>query len=573
MESTIIQLLKKVIDTEHYDKIQVSYPLRFEYGDFSTNIALRLEKAYKKPASAIAADLCEKLSKMKHKDIVRIEVVEPGYINFYFDNTVYERELKRILTEKENFGTNTQLDKKRIMVEYGHPNPFKVMHIGHLRNFCIGESLTRLLEGAGAEVIRTNYQGDVGMHVAKTVWAIQKKIKNSELRIENMEERDVDEKVDFLGKSYADGATAYEKDEGTKKEIQAINAALYNRTDEEVEKIWQFGVRWSLAKFHEMYSRLGTHFDREYMESETLSLAYEKVNEALQKGILKKSSGAVIFNGAPFKLDTRVFLNSQGFLTYEGKELGLAYMEFLDFGKLDKCIHNVAVEQVSFFAVTFKVEELLDSTIFKGKQYHNAYEFVGLKKGKMSSRTGKIVTAQSILDEAYEKIRAIVGENKMSLSEKDIDRIAVGAVKYSYLKMSPFKYLAFDLDESLSFKGDSGPYLQYTYARARSVLKKFRIKNLELKIEHESSLSDLNKHETALLRHLMKFPNTVLRSMHEYSPHYIATYLNDCAQLFNTFYTLCPIRESPLRLDITEATSYVMKNGLYLLGIETLERM
>ena len=341
MESTIIQLLKKVIDTEHYDKIQVSYPLRFEYGDFSSNIALRLEKAYNKPAITIARDLYEKLSKKKNQDIIRIKVVEPGYINFYLDNTVYERELKRILIEKENFGTNTQLDTKRIMVEYGHPNPFKVMHIGHLRNFCIGESLTRLLENAGARVIRTNYQGDVGMHVAKTVWAIQKKIKNSELRIENMEEKAVSEKVDFLGKSYAEGATAYEKDEDAKKEIQAINAALYNKKDVEVEKLWRLGVLWSLEKFHEMYVRLGTHFDREYMESETLEMAFKKVKEALQKGILIKSKGAVIFDGAPFNLDTRVFLNSQGFLTYEGKELGLAYMEFSDFGKLDKCIHNV----------------------------------------------------------------------------------------------------------------------------------------------------------------------------------------------------------------------------------------
>ena len=537
-----------------------------------------MEKAYNKPAITIARDLYEKLSKKKNQDIIRIKVVEPGYINFYLDNTVYERELKRILIEKENFGTNTQLDTKRIMVEYGHPNPFKVMHIGHLRNFCIGESLTRLLENAGARVIRTNYQGDVGMHVAKTVWAIQKKIKNSELRIENMEEKAVSEKVDFLGKSYAEGATAYEKDEDAKKEIQAINAALYNKKDVEVEKLWRLGVLWSLEKFHEMYVRLGTHFDREYMESETLEMAFKKVKEALQKGILIKSKGAVIFDGAPFNLDTRVFLNSQGFLTYEGKELGLAYMEFSDFGKLDKCIHNVAVEQVSFFAVTFKVEELLDSTLFKGKQYHNAYEFVGLKKGKMSSRTGKVVTAQSILDEAHKKIRVIVGENKMSLSEKDIDKIAVGAVKYSYLKMSPFKYLAFDLDESLSFKGDSGPYLQYTYARARSVLRKFKIPassaggQAKVKINSEF-VKNLNKYETALLRHLMKFPETVLRAMSEYSPHYIATYLNDCAQLFNTFYTLCPIRESPLRLDITEATSYVMKNGLYLLGIETLERM
>jgi len=572
MESLIIQLLKQVIDKEYYDNIQVMYPVRFEYGDFSSNIALQLANVYKEPPMEIAHDIREKLLKLSHKEIERIEVVNPGYLNFYFNTKVYERALKRILSEKDTYGTSAQYEGKRIMVEYGHPNPFKIMHIGHLRNFCIGESLTRLFEYTGAKVIRTNYQGDVGMHVAKTVWAIQNAIKNSELKIENLEKKSIDERVAFLGKSYAEGAKAFEEDEKIKQEIQAVNASIYTKTDAHVLEIWRTGVRWSLEKFHEIYARLGTRFDREYMESETIEKAYKSVEEAIKKGILTKSKGAVIFDGSSHGLDTRVFLNSQGFLTYEGKELGLAQMEFSDFGELYKCIHNVAVEQISFFAVTFKVEELLDSALFKGKQYHNAYEFVGLKKGKMSSRTGIIVTAESILNEAHEKIRTIIGENKMTLSEKDIDTIAVGAVKYSYLKMSPFKYLAFDLDESLSLSGDSGPYIQYTYARAMSVLKKSNMKDVRFSVQ-SSEPSDLNTQEIALVRQLMKFPDTITRSAREYSPHFVATYLNDCAQLFNTFYTVCPIRGSKTRLEITAAAAQVLKNGLNVLGIETLERM
>lgn len=572
MELVLTQLLKQVIDTEYHEKIQVMYPVRFEYGDFSSNIALQLAKVYKKSPMEVAGDLRDKLLTLSHKDIDRIEVVNPGYINFYFSTDVYERELKRISKEKDKYGSNIQYKGKRIMVEYGHPNPFKVMHIGHLRNFCIGESLTRLFEQAGAFVIRTNYQGDVGMHVAKTVWAILRKVKSEKAKVKEIEELSIDERVAFLGKAYAEGAKAFEEDDKAKHEIQDINGAIYNKTDAQVLEIWRAGVRWSLEKFHQIYSRLDTHFDREYMESETIDKAFMKVNEGLKKEILTKSKGAVIFDGTPYGLDTRVFLNSQGFLTYEGKELGLAYMEFSDFGHVDKCIHNVAVEQVSFFAVTFKVEELLDGSLFKGKQYHNAYEFVGLKKGKMSSRKGKIVTAESILNEAQEKIRTIVGDNKMSLTEKDIDTIAVGAVKYSYLKMSPFKYLAFDLNESLSFSGDSGPYVQYSHARAKSVLRKFNSKSGEPKVQNETSFA-LNKQELALVRQLMRYPETVIRATREYSPHYIATYLNDCAQLFNTFYNTCPIRGSKMRLDITEATAQVIKNGLYLLGIETVDRM
>jgi len=145
MESLIIQLLKQVIDKEYYDNIQVMYPVRFEYGDFSSNIALQLANVYKEPPMEIAHDIREKLLKLSHKEIERIEVVNPGYLNFYFNTKVYERALKRILSEKDTYGTSAQYEGKRIMVEYGHPNPFKIMHIGHLRNFCIGESLTRLL--------------------------------------------------------------------------------------------------------------------------------------------------------------------------------------------------------------------------------------------------------------------------------------------------------------------------------------------------------------------------------------------------------------------------------------------
>lgn len=570
MQDSIVKLLEQVIEKSFHSKIRVHYPQRVEHGDFSTNIALQLAGIYKKSPFEIACQLQKKLQSLVGDDIKAIEVIKPGYINFFLQEVVYRREIERVLVDKETYGSNNSLKNKRIMVEYGHPNPFKVMHIGHLRNFCVGESIVRLLESSAAEVIRTNYQGDVGKHVAKTVWEIQRKIKNENLDIEDLEGKTVDERVEFLGKSYARGAVSYDEDKNAQQAIQEVNAAIYQKNDPQIVHIWQLGVRWSLEKFHEMYKRLGTHFEREYMESETIELAYKKVDEALKKGILKKSQGAVVFEGEKYGLDTRVFLNSKGFLTYEGKELGLAVMEFSEYGLLDLCIHNVAVEQLSFFKVTFKVEHLLEPALFQSKQYHNAYEFVGLKKGKMSSRTGRVVTAQSILDEAHEKIRTVVGENKMALTEEEIDTIAVGAVKYSYLKMSPFKYLAFDLEESLSFTGDSGPYLQYTYARAKSVLKKFSNQSKDKKTAHNQHFE---QHEIAVVRHLMRFSDTVKRAEIEYSPHYIASYLNDLAQLFNSFYTTCPIRNNILRLNLTEACAHVLKNGLHLLGIDTLEKM
>ncbi|OGK68125.1 arginine--tRNA ligase, partial [Candidatus Roizmanbacteria bacterium RIFOXYB1_FULL_41_27] len=238
---------------------------------------------------------------------------------------------------------------------------------------------------------------------------------------------------------------------------------------------------------------------------------------------------------------------------------------FKDFGKLNKLIFNVAVEQISYFKSTIKVIELMHPQ-YKGIQYHNAYEFVGLKSGKMSSRKGQVVTAESILDEAHTHIKRIVTKNKAKLTEKEIDDIAVAAVKYAYLKISPFKYLAFDLKASISFSGDSGPYLQYTYARVMSILRK----NNSVK---KSTQIKINSEEKQLLQKLLQFNETIENAVMAYSPNYLATYLNDLAQLFNNFYSKHRVIGNLFRIKLAEGVAQVIKNGLYLLGIKTLEQM
>lgn len=561
----ILELLKLAVDKKFHNLLEVFSPQLPEHGDYSTNIAFVLAPKLKKDPMQIAEELKKVLFSQKLAYLKEIKIAAPGYINFYLTDKVYLDNLDNILKVKDKYGGQSLLAGKRIMVEFGHPNPFKVIHIGHLRNLCLGESICRLLEFQGASVIRSNYQGDVGMHVAKCIWAL-KQVPQSKYPV------DIDERMKLLADCYVKGATAFEKDEKARQEIIVVNKQIYAGEDKQISKLWQLGVEWSLEKFRQIYKRLDTRFDREYMESETLKLAMEKVKEAVKKGILVKSKGAIVFLGDKYGLDTRVFLNKEKLLTYEGKELGLAQMEFTDYGKLDLCIHNVAVEQISFFKVTFKVEELLDPDLFKGKQYHNAYEFVGLKKGKMSSRRGQVVTAESILNAAHKRIQKVVEENNGSLSEEEVDAIAVGAVKYSFLKMSPFRYLAFDLEESLSFSGDSGPYLQYTYARCKSVLRKaanfpFADRQVE-KIE--------SGEERAILKSLLQFPEVVAVSSQKYDPHYLAVYLNDLGQRYNSFYNKQQILGSGnegLRLKLTAAVAQVIKTGLHLLGIKVLEQM
>ena len=557
MKKKISILLAKAVGQKWRSLIELTVSKNSEHGDFSSNLAMKLAGNLKQNPMTIAQDLAKKIKLPDY--LKKIKIAKPGYLNFFLKEKVYLDNLEQILKDKDAFGQGKVYKGQRIMIEFAHPNPFKMMHIGHLRNITLGESLVRLFEAQGATVIRANYQGDVGMHVAKCVWAMNKVSQKSF-------PTETNDRVAFLGQCYFEGARVYEEDEKGKAEIMEINRKIYNRTDSQITKLWQLGVAWSLDKFHQLYSRVDSHFDREYMESETLPFIDQEIKTAIKKGILTKSQGALIFDGKKYGIDTRVYLTKEGLPTYEGKQLGLVVpMEFKDFGKLNKLIFNVAVEQISYFKSTIKVIELMHPQ-YKGIQYHNAYEFVGLKSGKMSSRKGQVVTAESILDEAHTHIKRIVTKNKAKLTEKEIDDIAVGAVKYAYLKISPFKYLAFDLKASISFSGDSGPYLQYTYARVMSILRK----NNSVK---KSTQIKINSEEKQLLQKLLQFNETIENAVMAYSPNYLATYLNDLAQLFNNFYSKHRVIGNLFRIKLAEGVAQVIKNGLYLLGIKTLEQM
>ncbi len=570
LQEQITKVVQGLFDTSLQAQIEI--PNNPEHGDFSTNVAMVLSKELKRNPLEIAEEIKEALSNTvkaegsKLEALSSIEVVKPGFVNFRLDSNIYKSIVETITNQKENFGKSETHKSERIMLEYAHPNPFKSFHIGHLRNIILGVSLIQLIENQSAEIIPVNYQGDVGMHIAKCLWSFR--------NIKEIEYPDTgDAKVALLGKCYAEGATAFEDNAEAKEEIKAINKKIYTREDSEITKLWELGKGWSLEKNHEIYERVGAKFVREYMESEVMDLGVQKVQEALEKGILEKSEGAVVFNGQRHGLDTRVFLNSEGLPTYEGKELGLAYYEFSDFGKIDLCIHNVAVEQISFFKVTFKVEELLDPELFQGKQYHNVYEFVGLKKGKMSSRKGNVILGNDILNEARERIKEYLKDK----SDNELaEKLAVAAVKYSFLKVSPKTYLAFDMDESISLEGDSGPYIMYSYARAKSVLR--QQENIKHQITNIKEVLNSDE-ELEILKHLNQFPEIVENAAKEYAPNTICTYVYELAQAFNKFYNTHKVLKAEnqdlinSRIHLVAATAQVIKNSLTLLGIETVEKM
>lgn len=559
IKENIISALGKMGVTD--GEVVLERPANISFGDYSTSIALKLTKILKKNPVQIAEEIVEALP--KNDRIEKVEIVKPGFINFSLSESYLFENIKPILqdeiiVEPFHLGKN-----RKIMIEFAHPNTHKLFHIGHLRNISIGESLVRILEAVGNKVIRSNYQGDVGLHIAKTMWYI--KYKTSEQELNEIRKKSLHDRMLFLGKAYAAGQVAYDEDEEAKKKIIEINGSIYKQ-EGDIIPLWKETAKWSFDYFDQIYERVYTHFDRLYPESEFAQRALEICKIAEERGILERSEGALVFKGKKYGLDTRVFINSHGYPTYEGKEVALAEKEFSEFGELDECIHLVTPEQTSFFKVTFKVEELLDENKYKNKQQHLAYEWVKLKDGKMSSRTGNVIEAEWLIDKAKEKII-----EKFSCSSDIAEKIAIAAVKYSFLKNSVFAQIAFDFEESISLEGNSGPYILYTYARTQSILKKdsFKVTSV-IQVETEE--------EKILLRKLNQYSAIVHDSAQNFAPNIIANYLFDLAQSFNLFYQKHQILKADedtkqLRLALTQATATVLKNGLDLLGIETVEKI
>lgn len=560
----ILKNLDEVLEKIGAGKTEVDLqsPANSAHGDYSTSIALKLTKLLKKNPLEIAEEIKKNFPKTEY--VEKIEVVKPGFINFWVKTDFFLDYARKITEKKLDFPSFHLGKNKKIMVEFAHPNTHKLFHIGHLRNISTGEAIVRIFAAVGNKVIPVNYQGDVGLHIAKCLYGIR----HSGQDIKKF--KDLKERIEFIGKMYTEGTRAYEENEKAKEEILKINEMIYEESPE-IMPLWRETRQWSLDYFAEVYKRVDSRFERFYFESEFYKRGMEICEKALKDGVLERSQGAIVFNGKKYGLDTRVFINSKGFPTYEGKELALAEKEFSEFGELDKNIHVVTPEQASFFKVTFKVQELLDEKKYKDRQYHLVYEWVKLKTGKMSSRAGNIIEGNWLIDQIKEKIL-----KQFKCEEATAETLAVASVKYSFLKQGTDSPIAFDIDESVSVDGNSAPYLVYTYVRCLSVLKKGNA-SLDPSVA-KLPQDDRGGDEINLLRRLYQFPEVVLKAAENYSPNFIANYLYELSSQFNLFYQKNPILKADektrkIRLLITKATAQVIKKGLELLGIKTVERM
>jgi len=535
-----------------------------EHGDYYTNLAMRLAKQSGKNPLEIAEELKLKIENLKLKILDRVEAVKPGFINFWVSEKYLLENLSSIVDKKEEFGKGSLFTSKKVMVEFTDPNPLKEFHIGHLYSNAVGESLARLFESQSAEVWRVCYQGDVGLHVAKALYGI---LNHSE-GIKSFEDKPLSVRAKFLGETYAEGAKAYENDEDAKKEIESLNKKVYEK-DASIFPLYEIAKGWSLEYFETIYQKLGTKFKRYYFESEAGEVGLKIVKQHIGD-IFAEDKGSVIFPKEKSGLHTRVFVNSLGLPTYEAKELGLVPTKYKDF-PYDLSVIVTGNEINEYFKVLLKALSLIEPSL-AAKTKHISHGMVRLPSGKMSSRTGDIIAGDALIDEVENRIQ----KSYPDVTKEVISKIAVCAVKYALLKSNIGGDITFSFEESINLNGNSGPYLQYTYVRTQSVLGKAKNNNFQFSILN----FQLNEEELNVLRLLSIYQQIALEAAEKYSPNLVANYLFELSQKFNLFYQkhsiLTPEEGKEIRdfrLSLTSAVGQVLKNGLQLLGIETVEKM
>jgi arginyl-tRNA synthetase len=586
MEGIIRKAIQDVLKRLDIDQVDfaVEHPADLAHGDYATNVAMKArgpiihgqskgafgeinsitvgQSLTDKPITP--RELAEKIkSELEGKipHVAAIEIAGPGFINFRLDREFFSEMLAHIGKAGEEWGRNDSWAGKKVLVEYTDANPFKEFHVGHLFTNAVGESIARIFMMNGADTKRVNYQGDVGLHVAHAIWGMR------ELGIE----AGTDLSAADLGRAYAYGATAYKnEDPRAVLEIREINKKVYDRSDNEVNVLYDKGRTVSLAYFETIYALVGTTFDAYFFESEAAPEG--KALVLAHPDIFVESEGAYVFRGEDHGLHTRVFLNKEGLPTYEAKELALAKLKEEHLGVYDLSIVSTSNEINEYFkvlkaAMGFVYPELAPKT------EHIGHGTVRLSTGKMSSRTGDVIRALDFISEVADAAAAKMDEGgKTAPSDELANAIALGAIKYATLRGSILQDSIFDKERALSFEGDSGPYLQYTYARIVSVLEKAKEAGVSPNTDHAPDEA------YPIEKILYRFEEVIREALLMRSPHLITTYLTELAGAFNTFYAEEKIADAsdhyaPYKAALADAVRITLKNGLWTLGIQAPERM
>ena len=546
-------------------------------GDYASNVAMRLagilkgkleEGLPKNPreiAEKIAAEMAEKGFEVK--------VAGPGFLNFILSDEYFERKVAEMAADFEKNISQNEYFGKKVVCEFSDPNPFKVLHVGHLYTSMVGDSIARLVECAGGEVVRANFGGDVGLHVAKTIYALMKSHEKAD-------------DIEKIAKCYVEGTRAYEDDEGARAEITRLNSEIYEIAEKGPEFVWEpeclgdefdrkfpaaevAEVYWqgrevSYKYFEDFYARIGVKFDKYYPESMVTKRGLTEVRKGLSEGVYEESDGAVIFPGEKYGLHTRVFINQAGLPTYEAKDVGLLFTKWDDY-HFDESIVITGNDIIEYMKVVLKSVALMRPELAE-RTMHITHGNVRLPGNeKMSSRKGNFIKAVDVL----ESVKKLVPEEK----------IALGAIRYAFLKYRIGGNIEFDAKESVSTTGNSGVYLQYAAVRARKVLSRCGARELagsEKAAGRETGDGFGEPEERELARKVCEYREVLAGAIHELAPHKIAGYLYEAAQVFSRFYEKVKVAGSEReaeRAELVSAYLKVMEHGLNLLGIEIPDEM
>lgn len=539
------------------------------HGDYASSAAMHYAKELKTNPRSLAEKLIASMGSIE--GVSNIDIAGPGFINFRLDSVYLHQMLDEGRAKDDEWGGNAHLKNKKIMVEYTDPNPFKEFHIGHLMSNAIGESIARALLFSGAEVKRANYQGDVGLHVAKAIYAYSEY------------EPSVENEVVKWGLAYKMGNDLYENNEEAKYKIDAINKKIYEH-DPEVISLYEAGRKVSLDYFETIYGKLGmeprqnhgetSFFDYYFYESTCWEIG-KRIVQKNTPTVFQNSEGAYVFRGEQVdsSLHTRVFITSKGLPTYEAKELGL--LKLKDTKKeqwnFDESITVTANEQKEYFRVVLAAAKQINELgQIAGHTKHVVHGMMRFAEGKMSSRKGNVITGLFFLQELFEVAKERAKQSRAEDQESLAHQVALAAAKYQILRQASGKDIIFNRERALAVDGDSGPYLQYTHARTSAIVEKAKESGVQSAFDSSAAASEL-------ARLVYRFGEIVQRAQEELEPHHIANYLIAVASAFNRWYAnehiLDGTSAAAHKVALTDITRLTLKNGLWLLGIPAPERM
>jgi len=550
----IDEIVTRLYATDSHATVERPDP---QFGDVTTNVAMQLAKSLARSPRDIAEEIADALRQEgTFRDVM---VAGPGFINLRLQDAGL-REWAVGNVPQVLAGTST-------VVEYSCPNAFKELHTGHLYQTVFGDILCRILEATGAQVNRTNFSGDVGLHVAKCLWGMVATLDGEYPEKLNDIESSPFARAHWISQCYVRGAGAYEEDEQARATIDTLNVQIYafHENDDHASSLAQIywtTRQWSYDYFTAFYDMLRVEQMHFYPESATVPIGMNVVREQLENGNLQKSDGAVVFVGDESKhLHTRVFVTSRGLPTYETKDIGVIWLEREDY-HFEKRLILTGNDQKEYMRVVFAAAETFDPSL-TGLMTHLTNGTVRFGDGtKMSSRLGNVSRAIDVIDIVREKVRELVQDESL------VDDVALGAVKYIFAKYRLGGDIAFDIDETVSLAGNSGPYIQYAHARACSILAK-ATQTPSLEGEYDES-------ERALLLKISESGEVVARAATELASHGICNYLYELAQEFNRFYEKSRIigdEREVVRLGLVELYRDTLARGLSLLGISAPNHM